>query len=202
MKTYRTVIGKKDFKPSDSSIKPICNWRKRSYKWTVKFHEDAKYELPGSQQGDWLKGGGITKYFSANNKDSVMWAWRYDIEKDLIEIALYINNKNKSKIWKSAGFVKVGEKFTIKLSPLSTKLTSNNQIFSWDGILLRVSRASKNETSALFTIDELLDTKDASGDDFNVFEFNLSRKTGLWFGGTLPANKVLHVDIDYKMYKN
>lgn len=32
MKTYKTVVGKKDFKPKDSSILPIWNWR--NYKYT------------------------------------------------------------------------------------------------------------------------------------------------------------------------
>lgn len=194
MKTYKTVIDKKDFKPKDSNFWPISNWRNYKYVWTVKFHEDCRYTLPGNEQKDWLKGGGITKYFTANNRNSIMWAWRYVPEKDQIEIALYINDANKDKKYKSVAFVDLGKEFDIELYLDRKQNGKIKDEIVYTYLTLNVITKEANPTKIKTAFFPLIDIKP-------MIHFYFSRKIGLWFGGTLPANKVMHVDVNYKKTK-
>lgn len=94
MKKYSTIEGKKDFRPRDGSWWPTYRFLRSIHTWEVIFDSSCRYELK-KNKGQWNKGGGYTKYFSKNQNQSVMWAWRYDAERDQIEVALYWNDEEE-----------------------------------------------------------------------------------------------------------
>lgn len=87
MKSYKVKKGKHDFKPTDSI--GIANPCLKEIKYKVVFTESCKYILPGEDQDDWNKGGGVSFSLLSNRKNSVMWAWRYKPVFDRIQLCAY-----------------------------------------------------------------------------------------------------------------
>jgi hypothetical protein len=58
MRSYKVKKGKHDFKPTDSI--GIANPCLKEIKYKVIFTESCKYILPGEDQDDWNKGGGVS----------------------------------------------------------------------------------------------------------------------------------------------
>jgi len=87
MKTYTVKKGKHDFRPVDS-LRP-ANPCTKEIRYKVTFTESCKYTLPGEDQRDWNKGGGVSFSLFSNTRNAVMWAWRWRPEIQRIELCAY-----------------------------------------------------------------------------------------------------------------
>lgn len=72
--------------------------KRRFLSLNVQFQEESKYTLPGEDQGDWNKVGGINaQVWKPSNKNSAMLAWRYNPVSDLFELTAYANVGGQNK---------------------------------------------------------------------------------------------------------
>lgn len=46
-------------------------------RWKVQLGQSAIYTLPGREQEDWNKGGGVSFFLFNHHRESTMWSWRY-----------------------------------------------------------------------------------------------------------------------------
>lgn len=53
------------------------------------FTEESLYSLPGEEWRDWLKGGGVRSHLWNNLQNSLMWAFRRNIEDDAFDLTAY-----------------------------------------------------------------------------------------------------------------
>ena len=111
-KTYKVVKDKHDFLPN--SI-PFPFFGASEYSFSIRFEpsiwfgiEDEDYS-GGNDIKDWNKIGGMTNYLSANNKQSIMMAWRPDTAYMVIQIAAFTNDKNGGFVAGEPELVKVGD---------------------------------------------------------------------------------------------
>ena len=96
MKTYTCQKGKHRFTSGPLGVP--CLGRVRRASWEVAFSPSCRYNLPGADQDDWNKGGGVSFDLLTNHTDSVMWAWRYNPGTDKIELGLYCHVDGRREI--------------------------------------------------------------------------------------------------------
>lgn len=175
MKAYRVKAGRHDFNPREW---PFI-WRVKKIKklrWRVLFAEDCRYSLPDGDQWDWNKGGGISFKLFPNNHDNIMWAWRYNPQKDLIELTAYSNNTATGRyIGTGKGDVLMelpfGEEAVINIAP-----TINNQ---W---IVHFERPD------IYQVHTYHPARKA---------FCLAKRLGLWFGGNRKAPKKMTIFVEF-----
>ena len=81
---------------------PVIRRGVKNVAWTVCFDKNCAYTLPGADQRDWNKGGGLSfasallsKEMLSNHVDSAMWGWRYNPLTGLIELTAYCHIDGK-----------------------------------------------------------------------------------------------------------
>lgn len=88
-------------------------WRKTSFTWVVKFTESCRYDLQGPDQLDTNKLIGIG-YLPGHHTDSARFGWRYDAEKDMIELSAYCYVGGR-RVIQHIGFCEIGKWYRIEL---------------------------------------------------------------------------------------
>lgn len=139
------------------------------------FTESCRYDLKNKDQHDWNKLFGISEDIN-NHKVSMMWAWRYDLDKKKIELMPYQHDfkifpgsiLNRSFYSDNISAIEIGEE---------VKLEIKNHISDWE--------VSINNKVVLFV------KKTSLKPPFCFRIFN-------WFGG----NRVAPVTIKIKYKKN
>lgn len=98
MATYSVKKGTHDFKPNDSILPTWASAREFLVTLTPSMWWDANDPewLYGKDIFDHNKLFGLTGYFSANNKNSIMWSFRPWEEINQFEATPYINNRDGS----------------------------------------------------------------------------------------------------------
>jgi hypothetical protein len=78
----------------------LYNYKKlNNISYTVVFDSSAVYDWKGDpDQLDWNKGGGFALDWKRNDRDNLMWAWRYNPDAGEFELTTYINWKYKRRI--------------------------------------------------------------------------------------------------------
>lgn len=111
-KQYSVVKNKHDFRPNAF---PIPYFGAKEYQFSVRFEpscwfgiEDQDYQ-GGNDVKDWNKIGGMTNYLSANNKQSVLFAWRPDTAYMVIQVTAYTNDSKGGFVAGEPATVKVGD---------------------------------------------------------------------------------------------
>lgn len=72
----------------------------KQLKWEVVLDESATYTLPGADQQDWNKGGGLSFNYFNHLKESAMWAWRWNPVTSKHEFAAYCHINSQRVIGK------------------------------------------------------------------------------------------------------
>jgi len=103
VKRYTVRKGRHAFKRNGWPIIPVVRRKPLTIAWNVKFGEDSRYILPFPDSRDWNKGGGLSFDLLTNHRDSAMWAWRYDAQGGLFEIAAYHHVDGVRVIAKNGG---------------------------------------------------------------------------------------------------
>ena len=95
-KMYSVEIDKHDFLPN---ALPWPYFGAREYEFSIRFDSSAWWSIEdqdyhyGNDIYDWNKIGGLTNYFTANNKQSVLVGWRPSPDWMVMELAAYVNDK-------------------------------------------------------------------------------------------------------------
>lgn len=148
--------------------------------WQVRFGEGCDYELPGADQQDWNKGGGISFDLLTNHTDAIMWAWRWNPVLKMIELAMYAHVDGQ-------------------------RVIARNELMPNDGevmIRLRIGQTSR----VSLKVDEMPNHYDMNfqviGSDESypaaisfTHEKTIARTIGAWFGGNRPAPKRMEIYI-------
>jgi len=87
---YTVYPGRHTFKLWGRVWGPPCIKRKvKRIEWVVRFTESCRYTLDNGDQDDWNKGGGVSFDLLTNHTDSAMWAWRWNPERQVIQLSTY-----------------------------------------------------------------------------------------------------------------
>lgn len=116
MKQHTFKTGKRTLTPCE----PLQIWQPGKFngvEYTVRFDETIRYRLPGEQQWDWLKGGGVSLDLFTNHRNSAMWGFRYNPDTDKVELNAYAHIKGKNYYTKPLAEVAPGETFRVKIYP-------------------------------------------------------------------------------------
>jgi len=70
-------------------ILPVLKNNLERVSWRVRFEDNCAYTLPGADQYDWNKGGGVSFDRWTNHTDAAMWGWRYNPETGNVELTAY-----------------------------------------------------------------------------------------------------------------
>ena len=176
MRRYTIRPGKHDFFP------PEIPWirRKPTYlRWEVHFSVNSRYKLPGADQQDWNKGGGLSFNMLNNHKDSTMWSWRYNPELGLMELSTYSHlagaiSKGQDGEDKPVFTAPIGRDHPRTIIELKIDYTQNRYIWVF---------SAKNMTTAIVVVP---------------FSHSKSwtKDLGLWFGGNQEAPKRIDIYLE------
>lgn len=114
MKQHVFYQGERYLSPGE----PLQLWQPgkvNSLTWQVIFDETIRYHQPGEDQFDWLKGGGISFDVFTNHKNSIMWGFRYNPNKDKIEFNLYMHINRLATYTKPIFEASIDQMVTIKI---------------------------------------------------------------------------------------
>lgn len=192
MKKYTVKKGKHDFKPRDFGVLPLRDWSKYEHVWKVQFLDT--YDLGNKNQLDWCKGGGFTSYFSWNTTNTIMWAWRWNIERESFDICLYFNDKNGDHSWIEIHplyKINKGDVVEITLKEERIPLLRNHE-FIEDAIKFAVKPVLEVRIEGH---DKTLKLEGEYPEDYRVIGW--TRRTGLWFGGDEKAPSDIHIKSKY-----
>jgi hypothetical protein len=83
-----------------------------------RFTEDTTYVLEGADQHDWNKLTGISFNPFKPNQNAIMVAWRYDVERNIFQIAPYFNANGNKILPKEEEIVdvKIAQNFAVFVS--------------------------------------------------------------------------------------
>lgn len=146
--------------------------------WQGWFTDSCRYDLKSNDQKDWNKGGGISHDFFTNKKNSLRWAWRYNKETGLIELAGYAYVNGERKLSDFVFTVAIDQEFTVTMSRSDQK--------AW---ILEFSK---------------VDGDGYSGVAWEVPFGSISkrvRREGLYFGGNRKAPNRMHVFLKFERQK-
>ncbi|MEL7122784.1 MAG: hypothetical protein AAFO07_25280 [Bacteroidota bacterium] len=91
---YYVEIGKHRFKPTRTNLYRHKDLGRIEY--AVVFPESCEYDFEGDlDQWDWNKGAGLSQDWKRNDKDAIMWAWRYNVDSSRFELTSYVHRKYK-----------------------------------------------------------------------------------------------------------
>lgn len=107
--------GAHDFRPIDGNFIPH---KARGYEWTIRFDKTCFYNwLPDQDQYDTNKGGGVTKAFTSNLDQTVLWGWRPSVTKDGMEVYCYVNLETHSIIQSTLVTVPFDSTYVVRIEP-------------------------------------------------------------------------------------
>jgi hypothetical protein len=176
-RAYFVQKGKRRFTSGPFDV-PRIRRNLRTVEWEVLFSPACRYALPGADQDDWNKGGGVSFDLFTNHTDSVMWSWRYNPVTDLIELGMYCHVDGKRVIVKAHSSeviqaVKIGDTVLIRLT-IGRTVKSYSMDFN----------TSTNAAGAMVPYSH--DKKTA-------------RTIGAWFGGNHSAPHTMNIYILRKL---
>lgn len=155
--TFKT--GKRTLSPCE----PVQIWQPgkfSSIEYIVRFDETIRYKLPGEEQWDWLKGGGVSFDLFTNHRNSAMWGFRYNPDTDKVELNAYAHIKGKNYYTKPLAEVAPGETFRVKICP---------------------------GEGDIWIVNIITSAKDVKIPWVIPIRAWFYRRIPAWFGGTLPA---------------
>lgn len=107
MDLYTVYKGKHPFKLWGHLIPaPVIRRDVKAQSWTVRFDESCAYTLPGAEQRDWNKGGGVSFDLLTNHTDAAMWGWRWNPGTRRIEMTAYCHINGKRPFLQSSLYSK------------------------------------------------------------------------------------------------
>ena len=172
--TYTIAPGQSNFRPLENPM-PRCA---SGFQLEARFDESCWWpETPENRDDrqDWNKLKGFTHFFGANNRRSVMIAWRPGKLKNVIEVTAYTNDKRGG--WKVTGNpveVYAGQVFSARCDLVGKKAHYVIQSFGL--------------TSAY--------THDWDRPSILVF-----REVGTWIGGSGTAPQSMKLEVDFRILK-
>ncbi len=99
MVTYSVHTGQTNFRPLEN---PLPRFNAKGFELEFLFHKGgwcSREEWGGDQDYyDWQKLKGLTGFFSLNNRNSAMFAFRYGEQEESYQIAPYTNFKGRWKV--------------------------------------------------------------------------------------------------------
>ena len=176
-RAYFVQKGKHRFTSGPFDV-PRIRRKLRGVDWEVSFSPACRYALPGADQDDWNKGGGVSFDLFTNHTDSVMWSWRYNPVTDNIELGMYCHVDGKRVIVKAhkseaMQTVKIGEAVRIRLT-IARNLKAYGMEFN--------TATNAAGASVPFTHSK-----------------KTARTIGAWFGGNNPAPHTMNIYILRKL---
>ena len=178
LRIFTVQAGKHDFWPMEARTPHLSGGL--SWQWDVVFDASCRYTIPGEDQKDFNKGGGASLRMLSNNRDAVMWAWRYNPKRDVIELALYVNRSGKHEIGSE------GEIRTFAV-PIAQKA---RLVLTYSG--------GGNWSLTMFRLDADDNVLDVETTYTNIRTPPVVWRLGLWFGGNQPAPQEMQVWVDFK----
>lgn len=154
--------------------------------WLVTFGEGCDYLLPGADQQDWNKGGGVSFDLLTNHIDSVMWAWRYNPALELVELAMYAHVDGLRWVARN------------ELRPSEGEILNRIAIGETARISLKVDYEEGNYD---MNIQVVGDNESYPGIIPFTHEKEIARTIGVWFGGNNPAPNKMDLFIERKVSK-
>lgn len=154
--------------------------------WIICFGDGCDYLLPGADQQDWNKGGGISFDLLTNHIDSIMWAWRYNPALELVEMSMYAHvdglrwvarNELRPSEGEVLNRVAIGENARISLK------------IDWD------------ECNYDMNIQVVGEDESYPGIIPFTHDKHTGRTIGAWFGGNNPAPNKMSIYIERKISK-
>jgi hypothetical protein len=178
MRTYTVKAGKHDFWPPE--LRTPYNLNRLEYlEWVVIFDASCAYHLPGEDQKDFNKGGGISFDLLSNTRNAVMWAWRYNPQVDQIELCGY---------WHNAGIRYIGE------GPELWQMRVN----FGERVKVRIYRQGQSWRVKFTRLDVDKEPMESVEAGQVIYTGKYGYRIGLWFGGNLPAPTDMEVWYDFK----
>jgi hypothetical protein len=178
VKRYTVREGRHAFRRNGWLIIPAIRKKPHTCQWSVKFGEDSRYLLPFPDSRDWNKGGGVSFDLLTNHTDSAMWAWRYDAESGMFEIAAYHHVEGARVIAKNGGN---------RQDPETLFRIKGGETLN---IYLRVNYETKFYEWTIWA---------STGRIFAAVPFThrkaWTKSIGAWFGGTSAAPKDVTLEI-------
>ncbi len=171
MKTHIFKKGKHSLTPGE----PFKLWQPADVKalqWKVNFDETCRYILPRSEQEDWLKGGGIALDLFNNNRNAIMWGWRYNPDIDRIELCLYAHPGKTRYFSEPLLAVEIGTTITAQISQMRNDI--------WQVQFFAGELTAKH--SVVIKASPFV-----------------CRRISAWFGGTLPAPRDVNWTMEFAM---
>ncbi|HEX5186899.1 MAG TPA: hypothetical protein VFV86_08420 [Nitrososphaeraceae archaeon] len=112
MKRFDVKKGKYNFKPFTFGL----FWKKKVLDYNVMFDSSCRYKLDNEHDTNKLIGIGYFSFgWNPHQTDSARFGWRYDDQKDKIEILAYCY-VNKERVIRTLGFCDFYTKYNIVLS--------------------------------------------------------------------------------------
>lgn len=109
MQQYTIKKGQKNFRPYEL---PYPYWKPSGFEVQFKFHPGGWCSLADwdfdRDWYDWQKLAGLTRFFSANNKQSAMYAFRFGEEEETYELAAYLNDSAGQRIVSNPIVIRTG----------------------------------------------------------------------------------------------
>lgn len=147
--------------------------------WRVRF--DDAYHLPYPDNRDWNKGGGLSFDLHTNHTDSAMWAWRWNAEDGVFELAAYGHVEGR-RIVATNGKPRISEDDEVMMTA-----RSGEEVL----ITMRVDRVNSRYRFAFSQGRNICEC-------WVPFEHSkrTSRTIGPWFGGnrTAPNRITLYIE--------
>lgn len=180
LKIYTVKKGKHDFSPKEfRSLYRLKNVG--AFEYEVVFDASCDYLIPGEDQGDFNKGGGVSFDWYTNTKNAAMWAWRNTPSVSGIELAAYFHKDGKTVIGDEFGIVAMVCNFG-------------------ERVKIQVWRAFKSWRVTFVKLDV-----DGNGIEYAEQQLDFGKahelgyRVGLWFGGNQPAPQKMQVWVDYNV---
>lgn len=177
LRIFTVKKGRHDFAPPEFRSMYRLS-RLGSLDYEVIFDASCTYTIPGEDQGDFNKGGGLSFDLTSNTKNAAMWAWRHTPGVG-IELSGYFHEAGQTYIGMP------GELAAMVVQP-------------GDKVKIQVWRAFDTWKVTFVKLDA-----QGNGIDYAEHEKMFSRyhktgyRIGLWFGGNQPAPNEMQVWVDF-----
>ncbi len=153
----------------------------RGFKYQIYFDESIKYKLNKKDQLDWNKGGGISFRLFSNNKDSAMWAWRWNPNKEKIELSAYSNHIDMPR-GRIMGQLRSRQQVIFTIDPFQeTTITLEK---SKDNRHIKFEFKAVGSSGVATVMHPIRKA------------FSFARRFHAWFGGNQPAPRDINLMID------
>jgi hypothetical protein len=147
----------------------------------IDFHENCWFPPDSTPCGrSWNKAGGLTQFFSLNNHNSLLLAWRPADEAALLEVCMYVNDAEGG--WRAS-------------APLTMRIDETAcMIFSRRGKLLNARlEIWKSEKYNWIKAGENAQKVQIGKTNIQIPISGWLRKVGAWFGGKCKAHKYMEL---------